>query len=182
LGLEYPGYGELGYVLWHDVGRNYLVRKLEIIYLDPANRFEAENVEFAEPQPGVFVPTRCVRRTWTGDQYSEFVTSLSNVVVNQPVPDQVFRLPPVPPGTELHDEVRGTKYRINGQWGRIGAEEPLVKLSVAMPSAEEAGGYRSQSEGEEWPAVWWVLPVALVVLAAAVGIRLYRRYRYPDDE
>jgi hypothetical protein len=177
---DVPGYGEFGYVLWHDVGRNYLVRKLAFTYLDPSSRFEAENVEFAEPEPGVFVPTRCVRRTWAGSNYSEQVTTLTDLVVNQPIPDAVFRLPPVAPGTTVSDLVRRTTYPINGQWERTGPAKPLVNLKVVQ-SSDESDGSQSQSESETWRAGWWVLPTAIAVLIAAGGTYFYRRYRRLDD-
>lgn len=177
---DVPGYGEFGYVLWHDIGRNYLVRKMALTYLDPSTRFEAENVEFAEPEPGVFVPTRCVRRQWVGSNVSESVTSLSDLAVNQPIPDAVFRLPAVAPGTTVSDSVQGTTYTINGRWERTGPEKPLIKLNVAESSTVADEGHRSQSAGEPWRASWWIFPTAVVVLVAAGGTYLYRRNRRPD--
>lgn len=178
--VEVPGYGEFGYVLWHDIGRNYLVRKMAFTYLDPSSQFVAENVEFAEPEPGVFVPTRCLRRQSAGGNSTEFATILADLTVNQPIPDAVFRLPPVTPGTEVSDLVHGTTYPINGLWERTGPAKPLVNMKVVQSSVE-GDGSRSQSDSETWRAGWWVLPTAVVVLVLASCSYLYRRYRQPDD-
>ena len=49
--------GEIGYVLWHDATRNYLVRKVEMTYSKDSNsHFEAENTEFIEAVPEFSCP------------------------------------------------------------------------------------------------------------------------------
>jgi hypothetical protein len=145
-------------------------------------QFEAENLDFVEPQPGVFMPIRCVRRGREGDHYNESVTSITDVQINRPIPDRVFQLPRVPSGTPLDDEVRGTKYTIDSEWQRIGKEEPIVTLRVAQPAEEEQSEYSSQSVSEPGSFTRWIIPLSIVILAGA-GVAWYiRRRRRRRDE
>jgi hypothetical protein len=184
MSIDRPARGdEVHYTLWLDPSRNYLVRKIEMVFGDSGSHFEAENVEFIESQPGIFIPTRCVRKTWGKHGYSESVTSLSDVRVNEPIPDRIFRLPAIPSGTSLDDEVRGTKYRINSQWQRISKVEPRVTLVVAAPAVEVQEEYHTPSTSEPRSPSRWILLASLLLLAGlgmAWFVRRQRRRR--DDE
>jgi hypothetical protein len=164
-------------VLWLDPTHNYLVRKIEWDFTRTSGHFEAENVEFQEPQPGVFVPVRCIRRTVTGDNQKESATVLRNVRVNEAINDDVFRLPAIPSGTLLFDEIAGTKYPVDSQWRQIGKEQPLVKLRLAGTSSNEGVEYRTSSTREPRPWWRWLIPVSLAVLICTTMLWYWRKRR-----
>lgn len=177
LGIKSPGRGETQYTLWLDPGENHLIRKLEMRFPD-RSRFEAEITEFVQAVPGISVPTECVRRTWNGDLYSEEVTRLSAVKVNQPLPTGTFVLPAIPTGTTLENEILGVKYPVDDQWRKIGPEEPLVKLRIAASERDDGGAeFTSASTREPPPSTWWLLPTSAVLLALAAVLGLLARRR-----
>ncbi len=101
--LQSKQHGEVKYGIWLDPSRNHLVRKIEMVFGKKPCRFESEIVEFAEPAPGVHVPTRCVNRCWDGDRYDENTATLRDVKVNIPIPAGTFVLPSFPDGTILEN-------------------------------------------------------------------------------
>lgn len=183
MSIKRPDQSEVHYVLWHDVTHNYLVRKIEMTFSSNSNsHFEAENTEFLEAAPGIFVPTRCVRRTRNGDYSSESATILSEVRVNQPIPESVFTLPAIPANTLLNDHIKGTRYRIDSQWQRTGPEEPLVTIHVGAPSPEDQTEYHAQSEREPRSTTWWLVPASLALLTCCGAAWGYRRYRCRQED
>lgn len=169
------GEHELHFVIWHDVARNYLVRKIETTFSQSSDQLEAENVEFDEPSPGIFIPVRCVRKATTNGRTSESVTTLSDVKVNEPIAPSVFQLPAISSGTMLDDHVSGTIYPVDGQWRKIGPEKPLVTVKLALPTDEEPT-YYSPSSREPRSPWWWVILASLALLAVG-GVLWYRRHR-----
>lgn len=165
-------------MLWHDVGYNYLVRKMTVKFQSTGAYGSTEIVEFLEAAPGVFLPMKCQRLGFRSDgkQFNGDLTTLSDVRVNQPISQDVFQLPAFPAGTVCQDSVQGTKYPVDGSWRPIGPSEPLVKYS-APPKADDDGEYRSQSTEEPKPFSRWIIPASSAVLAAAGALWLYRRWR-----
>jgi len=168
---------ETEYALWFDIGKNYLVRKVEIDNKDGGHS-EAENVEFIESPPGVFMPVRCVRRFRNGDTKGEDVTSLSNAHINEPIDDKVFQLPAIPNGTMLRDRIRGTSYRIDSQWRQIGPGESMPEprhLAPPAPAiADDSNSKPTRSEPHSW--TWWLVLGSLATLCVA-GVFWYWRRR-----
>jgi hypothetical protein len=164
--------------LWHDVGYNYLARKMIVKFRSTGGRAFVENVEFLEAAPGVFLPTKCQRQVFRSDgkQVNGDLTTLSDVRVNQPISQEVFRLPAIPAGTVCKDWVQGTKYPVDGSWRPIGPSEPLLRYA-APTQGDDGGEYRSQSTEEPKPLSRWIIPASLVVLTAAGVLWLYRRWR-----
>ena len=167
---------EIKYVIWLDPSRNHLVRKIEMGYVKTKGRFEAEIVEFAEPEPGVHVPMRCVRRSWDGDLYEESASTLRDVRVNIPIPASTFVLPAFPDGTILENEILGVKYPVDKQWRKTGPEEPLVRLSVAA-SEDEYSAFNAPSTTEPRSLSRIYIEAAILVFALASAIVLIRRRR-----
>jgi hypothetical protein len=169
------GERELHYVLWHDISRNYLVRKIEITFSQSPDKSEAENVEFIEPSPGIFVPVRCIRRSTTQGRSNESATTLSDVEVNKPIAPSVFLLPAIPSGTILDDKISRTTYPVDSEWRKIGPEEPLVELKVAAPSSETPS-YFAPSTREPRSLWWWLVYASLAVFVVS-GVLWCWRYR-----
>jgi hypothetical protein len=169
---------EVTTALWHDVGYNYLVSRMEVIFSSSSDRGVAEIMEFTDFGQGVFVPTKYRRQMFHREKLvsGEDVT-LSDVRVNEPIPKSVFQLPAIPAGTVLRNEFAGTRYPVNSGWQRIGAAETLPHAFVAGKLPGEPVENRGQSTHE--PRSWslWLAPAPLVVLAVAGACLLYRRYR-----
>jgi hypothetical protein len=164
--------------LWHDVDHNYLVWKTVVTHEKSTHRSERKILEFAEPVPGVFVPTKC-RAEWYrgGELISHEEITLSDVKVNEPVSASDLALPAIPAGTILNDRIRGTSYPINENWEAIGPSKPLQLLTVPGKSESAPSDYHSQSTSEAKPLSRLLVPVSLFVLVAACAGLIYRHYR-----
>lgn len=173
---------DVHFTTWHDIGLNYLIRRLMVVYGDDsANRAEVENQEFEEAQPGVFFPTKSRTDVYrNGKQVDGRLTTLSDVRINTTLPDSLFQLPTIPAGTVLRDWVKGTTYAIDGNWNPSGPSKPLIKKAFPTPADAEDAKYYAQSTDE--PGSWtrWLILASLVVLGIAAGCWLYRRYRSPQ--
>jgi hypothetical protein len=165
--------------LWHDVDRNYLVWKKTATNDRYSNRSENEILEFVEPVPGVFIPTKCSGQ-WFGEDgelASREEITLSDIEVNKPIPASVFQLPAIPSGTLLDDHIRGVRYPINENWQPIGPERPIPGLAVVSKSDQASSDYHSQSTSEAKPLSRLLVPVSLVILVTACICLIYRHYR-----
>lgn len=165
--------------LWHDVDRNYLVWKETVTNNKYSNRSENEILEFVEPVPGVFIPTKC-RGQWfgvDGELDSREEMNLSDVEVNKPIPASVLQLPAIPSGTMLDDRIRGVRYPVNENWQPIGPERPIPGLAVVSTSDQASLDYHSQSASEAKPLTRLLVPVSLVILVIASICLIYRHYR-----
>jgi hypothetical protein len=170
--------GDFTYTFWHDIARNYLIRKMAMSYVTGkyATNTESEIHEFRELAPGVFVPVNRRLRVFEVDKLTqEIVTTLSNVKVNTIIADETLTLPFVPSGTVLHDRIDGTRYPIDANWKPIGprVSDPIVQR--VSKASEPGTEYRAQSEEEPGSRLWWLVPVSAAVLSAAVIIGFYRR-------
>jgi hypothetical protein len=169
--------GESAITLWHDVAYNYLVRKLVAKYRKTGGWGEVEILDFLESPPGVFLPTKCRRRTYGhGKQVTGSITTLSDVRINEPIPPSIFQLPSIPRGTILWDWVQGRKYPVDQNWRLIGRAEPLGKFLNIDASAAEDSGERSPSTEEPRSVNRWLVLASLIILATAGVLGLYRRF------
>jgi hypothetical protein len=163
--------------LWHDVGHNYFVWKMKVAYPGSSHIGEDEILEFAEPQPGIFVPTKARKQVFDkGELLVRQDVFLTELEVNQPIPDSVFQLPKIPVGTVLDDFIQGTKYPIDSEWRPIGPATPLPKLAIPIGSPEPRE-YRSQSTREPVGVAWRLALASLAVLIVACVGLLYRQLR-----
>jgi hypothetical protein len=175
---------EWSLTFWHDVSCNYLIRKEAVIF---GNKYkdlpcEYEVLEFWEAAPGVVVPLRARLRGYDhGKLQVEEMTILSNVRVNEPLAKNVFLLPPVPAGTVVHDRIEGTNYPIDANWNRIGPT--TLGLFAPPPNRSASPATLSDARAEELkPLARWLLPAALVVLAAAGACWVYRRWQSQERQ
>ena len=117
-----------------DPSVNYLVRRLaqETPTGGGSVLTEAEAQEFAEPAPGVFVPTKVRERTtFSGKAVLPFgVTSpdtlvaLANVEANVAVAPAELALSPIPAGTVVHDHTARADVPVDAEWTPIGPAVP----------------------------------------------------------
>lgn len=171
---------------WHDIGRNYLIRQIVSEY--PESPISSRNVlrvtDFVEPSPGVVFPVRVQRDHYkNGELYETTVSTLTDVVINKPVPASALALPPVPQGTILKDYIENKEGPINSDWKPIGPMKPMAPRPVlpaeraptAMPTET------AQSAAEPVSFARWVIIGSIAVLlvtamaAAARRIQLARR-------
>lgn len=173
---------EWAYTFWHDIERNYLIRKMTMDVGKGDTTSEYEITEFREAVPGVFVPLRClVRVSDQGKLRQECSTTLSNVRVNEPMAKDVFTLPAVPAGTVLHDGIDGTRYPIDENWRAIGPKAANPRVMLPTRSDGPGSEYRAQTEEEPRPLSRWLAPGSVGVLGVAAGVWVYRRRRRRPD-
>ncbi len=167
--------------LWHDVTRNYLVRKL-IVTSDNSSHSVSDVLEFAEPLPGLFVPTKCHTEHFrVSERYQVKDVTLSDIEVNKPIPKSVFQLPAIRAGTELFDSIQGTRYPIDENWRPIGPARPYRRMGFPSKSDSSGTEYHSQSTSEARSYSWWLIIGSLMFLAVVCIYRIYRYYRpHPD--
>ena len=138
------------------------------------------NSDFREYQPGVFLPTRSRRETYAdGKLISVRVTTLSNVVVNSPINDSVFTLPPIPNGTPMQDNVLGHEILVSSDWRPIGKPTSNSSRSALASgsSVDASGEVRTQSTSEPTPTSRWLLLAAALGLLVAAALFAVRRLR-----
>lgn len=165
------------YRLEFDGGVNYLIRKTVLTAPGTEGRTEGEIERFLEAQPGVFVPLQNHVRSYKGGSLDgEWVYSVSNVVVNAPVPADRLKLPAIPSGTILKDRVHETEYPVNENWNRIGPAKPSPVMRVGQPSSEPSE-YTAQSTAEARPTSHWIMIGSVVALAAAGAAWVVIRWR-----
>ena len=161
---------------WHSVAHNYLVAKREMVSDTTPEVALAEITEWAEPEPGVHLPLKCVRSvTRDGVVLNRRETTLSEVAVNKPVPRSALTLPPIPTGTILADEVAGTTGPVDATWTPIGPRTQLVK--IIAPPAPSPDRPSSQSASEPTPAGFWVAIGGGIVIAIGCVLLAYRALR-----
>ncbi len=170
---------EVRLTLWHDVGCNYLIRKLDSYYPKYGSGGTATITEFAEPQPGVFVPVRAVIETTSyTKQKSVRVTSVADLRVNETMSPATLALPPIPNGTVLDDTIRGANGKVRSDWQPVGPQEKTYGVQVgASASPDESSVWDAPSTSEPTSVWWWVTAVAGGMLAISLGLLLVSRVR-----
>ena len=104
--------------------------------------------------------------------------TLTNLKLNQSVPEREFELPIFPDGTECIDLTNKTVYPINGQWKPIGPSHPheVYRQTTEAPPGGQVGvpGKTSETEAPDYSG-WWLVGLAASLLLAAAGMVAYRR-------
>jgi hypothetical protein len=166
--------------IWHDSKNNYLIRKLESYdRSNPKDRTTAEVTEFLEAAPGIIVPVKCRIDIYRVDRLTKsYEIVLTEVLVNQPIPDSAITLPSIPKGTRLQDSIHGVMVDIGPDWQPVGptTAKPEVTLAPASGSASPAEVGRP-SDSEPWPISRYVLYGSIFVFATCVVILIVRRKR-----
>jgi hypothetical protein len=163
-----------------DPAVNYLVRRVSYTTSGEKGRMCRENeiTEFKECTPGVFFPERARGSTVTegGKPFFTYSVVLSDIQVNEPLPDEVFRFR-YPEGIILTDGIRGTSYRVDAEGNPISPETPMG--TVPPPAEGEPAlhppGHETREEPR--PASRWILPVSLGMLALGGILFVVRRRR-----
>jgi hypothetical protein len=176
--VETSGAVEQHVLLWHDVTRNYLVRKMEVTYTKSDSRSQAE-IEFVESRPGVFVPIRCDRKSYrNGKQVSGRQTNLSDLHVNEPISEDTFTLPAIRSGTVLQDWIAMTICKVDADWRPMSKPRPFSgRMGVPGQADAAESAYDSQSTHEAGSFMEWILPISAVILGLAAVLWSYRRFR-----
>jgi hypothetical protein len=160
-----------------DAKVNYLMRKGTLTAPGENGRDEAEIVQFLEVQPGVFVPVQCRARSYKDNAVEqELLYTLTDPIVNAPVPANRLTLPAIPSGTVLKDRIHDTKYPIDANWNQIGPATPNPILRVGGPSSEPVE-YTTQSATEPRPMWHLIILVSVLVLLTAGAVWGVRRWR-----
>ena len=167
---------------WHDIGRNYLICKVLVEYPDSptSSRGIMQVKDYIEPSPGVVFPIRVQRDHYrNGELSSATVTTLSDVVVNQPVSAAALALPALPPGTVLKDYIDNKEGPIDSDWKPLGPMKPLAPRPV--PPVEKAPTAQptetAPSTAEPVSSARWVIAGSVAVLLVAVLLAVARRVR-----
>ncbi len=156
---------------------NYLVSKIIGVATDSNGRYRREDevLQFKECAPGLYFPERLAGRSGRDGNFDfNHTTTISEIRVNQPLPDGVFRFR-YPHGIYLTDSIRGTSYRVDPDGNRIGPETPLGTVPPLAAGEELERG--SESVEEPKTITRWILPVSIGVLALAGVAAVVRRWR-----
>jgi hypothetical protein len=148
---------------WFDPARGYILIRTESAMGD-GNAW-GERSELARYADGVWLPSRFVSETRVAHGFYQSETVVAEVSVNQPLPGGGTALP-LPTGTEVKDELRGTTYRGNPDWTPAGPEKRWQQLSIPKPA--DPGPYTAATTAE--PTGWtrWLLYAAGAVLAVGL--------------
>lgn len=168
---------EVQLTIWHDINRNYLVRKRTVAIKGADWRTVSTVTEFAEPVAGIFVPSKCRGQTFAQSKLiREWLITMSDTSVNSEIPLDALQLPTFPNGTVLHDRINETKYRIDSNWNQIGPASPDRRLKVAGPSLGQSE-FTSQSRSEPASSPRWLLSLSLALLVAVAIYLVFRMGR-----
>lgn len=160
-----------------DPSVNYLIRKTVYVHANGPYRIEDEVVSFKECSPGLFFPERLVGRSGPEGNYNfNHTTVISEIRINQPLPENVFHLR-YPEGVVFDDRIRGVRYRANSEGKPISPEEPLEVGRVAVaPLGEEPASSRPMETQEEPRSMTrWILPISCGILAVGLIAAFVRR-------
>ena len=130
--------------VWLDPNRNYLmVKKVETIS-ESGHYSECLPLEFAQPEPGVFVVIEGVLNMFAKDRdlgiirNAEIQLAVQNIAINTDLPNHLFR-PEIPEGTQVFDKLAGLEYRWKEPLGGLPGDEldGLVDEVVALAFQDE---------------------------------------------
>lgn len=166
--------------LYFDPSVNYLVRRAEYDSTSDTGKTTKRIVDverFHEARPSVFCPVEVSRHMVVNSGQPEPVVSVrvSNVVVNEPVPTDIFRVA-LPNGILFRNMTEGTVYRVDS------AGRPTSKPQVDTTDTRhirEGGKPTARAEGAEggdrrmWP--WAAATVALIGAGAGAFYARNRR-------
>ena len=175
----YPTGAKENITQWHDVGRNYLICKMEVVYPNDASSMRSmlQVLDFIEPSPGVIFPVRVQREHFRkGEVFSVTVTTLSDVVINQPVLAASLALPPISRGTILHDRIEGNEGAVDSNWKPIGLMKPLTPRPVP-PANRAPPADTAQSTSEPVSSSRWILGASVAIILLAGCVVFVRRLR-----
>jgi hypothetical protein len=151
-------------VTWFDPARGYCPIRVESELAD--GKAVIDRTGLTELTGGVWLPARCVSDASASHGHYVTETVVTELRANGPLPDGGSALP-LPPGTTVKDELRGTEYVGRADWTPAGPERKWEQLAVGPPA--DTGSFTGQSEAE--PVGWsrWLLVAAAGVQAVGLG-------------
>lgn len=149
--------------LWFDPAHGYALCRVESAG-DGRSLKELSDVK--EIAAGVWLPTRCVSDARASHGHYRSETVVTEVTANRPLPGGGTALP-LPAGTEVKDELRGTEYKGNPDWTPAGPEKKWQPLRVAPPP--DPGPYTGPTRDEPTGGPRRLLYVAAAVLLVGLG-------------
>lgn len=173
---------------WFDPTVNYLVSKsVWNPTADSSYRWENDVIQFAEPVPGVFVPTVVEQRSYyRGERRAVVRTVISNLKVNHLTSDDQLRLPGIA-GLRCLDRVREVSYKVDRDGKQVGPakSEEIVSISSGIgakmntePTIRPQPISTPSTPSTPW-YVWTLGASAILLLVACVRWFIRRRAGSP---
>lgn len=158
------------YEFWFSPKHNHLIRKrVWHPTAEPQHRHEVEVTQFVEPNRGQFFPTTVESRSFDKERLKQHTRlTLTELQVNRPIPNDVFRLPNIA-GMVCRDRAHNQSFRVDADGYRVGEFIP-DEVKPNRPREFPAPGV-PPSEQPDTILPWWawaVIGVLLLCLTAAV--------------
>ncbi len=163
--------------VWHDIGRNYLICKFEYYEIThPNDRVIVEVVEFLEVTAGVIVPVKNDTKAYRDNEVIRHNTlELTDIQVNQRIPESIFVLPSIPLGTELQDLTRGTSGPVGPDWKGVGSTKQRITVTLPPERSDVLTGQPTASE--PWTLNQYLLYGSLLMFVICMAALWLRRRR-----
>jgi hypothetical protein len=171
---------------WFSAAHNYLIHKTYWVPIDRSVHWESEVLDFAEPRPGVFLPTFVERRYFENFKAkpSAVRTSLTNLKVNVPLARNAFRIPHIA-GMECDDLIRNKMFKVDAEGRRVGPEVDQIvggvqntqDLNNPMATITESSNSTPLPSSEPWPVWSWLLLGSTCLFLLGVTAAIVRRWR-----
>lgn len=164
--------GGNGYQVWLDVGANYLFRR--VVKAGPKGpQIDIWIREYAEPKPGVFCP---VRADHVMPKLTRSLVTLTNVKLNEPVPDSLFSTD-LPAGTRVVNHDEGKVYEVTASGKPDKVVGRVIEPQPVNASNPASGTAPTPLLADEPKTLSWsrVILAASVLLAVAGVVLRYRR-------
>jgi hypothetical protein len=172
--------------LWFAVANAGLVRKRVWRPAKSEHHHEWEVVAFAEPEPGVFVPATVEHRIVRNDKPVEVRrTTLTDVVVNRPLPADALRIPGLTDLTfstlDLSSPLGGqptrmVQYQVDADGYRkvVVPEGPPPGAGFALRPVQLGNLGGPQPPADPQQTLWWVWGglISLGIVLAAAGFEI----------
>ncbi len=156
---------------WFSPKHNYLMTKrVDHPMIEPNHRYEQEVLEFAEPNPGQFFPSKIEWRRYDRSGLKrQGSKELTQIRLNQPIPAEEFRIPGID-GELCHDGYREVRYRIDADGFRVGPATPLnpPQLLPKNPNPVPPAPIEDANEGMNKFLIWSSIGILALLLCAAV--------------
>lgn len=174
------------YTLWHVPAKNYLIKRLEAVTGGAEDdKFASAVTAWAEPVPGVLVPTAVRSDHYRSGSVVQSRTSvLTDVVVNAPIAPATMALPAPRNGSVWKDDIAGVSGKVDSNWKPIGplTAAPKQYIVPGQSAAPGSAEYTSQSTSEPKSTGFWVLVASGAFLLLTISVIAYRRFRTPASD
>ena len=164
--------------IWLDPAANYMVCKIESRETARGKEWSGsgEVAAFAEPQPGVFFPSRIVNKQFAdGTLVTQSSYDLTGIEVNLPLAPDAFKVKYIN-GMKVLDHIQDKIYIVDGEGRNIGGSDRRMSHSNAPPrtvkpeelsQAKPSEPQGQVSEAEAPSSARWVILASILILVAA---------------